>query len=339
MKKALLSLALLLFSIYTGIAQCTIENDIQDNYLTDAWTMVFREFASDPSNPDYNNLTIDPARTQPYLEQLSAVYEQVNTNVIVDSIFNKFNIHVNQRYPEDIAFGKITFEVLEGSVPWLDDFIDTGISGETVLDQLMLDYQFTITGIGIVEPPPFFVFTIESDIPYLNHFALLDDFAAVEGIENVRPGDASGFNYTGIPYLIDGQQVRASNIEAIPNGLRFTIHRESCGNTCPISKGWDVLISEDCSQITIEELEILSTREFDSSNINIYPNPIKNTLNIEASEISITTITIFSAIGSKVKFIPHNVSNVDVSDLPPGLYFVELVTSEGQKYIHKVLKN
>ncbi len=338
MKIQLVIVSILLMYSNLSFGQCTVDSFVEDNYLTDAWTMVFREFAEDPSNPDYNNLTIDPARTEPYLEQLSAVYSKAATNIIVDSIFNKFNIHASQAYREDIAFGKITFDVFEGSVPWLSDFIDTGISGNPVLDQLMSDYEFTITDVGIVEPPPVLVFTIESEIPYLNHFALLDDFSAIEGIGNVQPGLANGFNYTGIPYIIDDQQVKASNIERIANGLRFTIHKNRCGYYCPISKGWDVIISEDCSEIIVNELIILNNPEFLVTNFNIYPNPVNNTLTIEANNFSITTVTIFSASGKKVMSIQDNARTVDVSTLPSGLYFIEFVSSEGQKYIHKVLK-
>lgn len=337
MKIQLIIISILLLVSSVGFSQCTVDNFVQDNYLTDAWTMVFREFANDPTHPDYNVPILNAEKTIPYLEKISAVYNLVPTNLVADSIFNKFEIHVNQRHPDGIAFGKLYFEVGE-NVSWVQDFMDTGVSGVPELDQLMADYQFTITSTSIVDPPGNFSFQINSTIPYLNHYALLDNFLSVDGIESASPGQGEGFNYNGIPFQINGEEVVAANIVSNNEGLTFSLHVDFCGNTCEISKGWEVFISQDCSQVTIEELLILSNPDFTKPTFNIYPNPVNEKLTVEAKNISIRNITLYTAAGNMLKSSANFVETIDVSTLSAGLYFIEVVSSEGQKYIHKFLK-
>lgn len=337
MKKVLLPLFLLFSVSHTVLGQCSIDPDIQDNYLTDAWIMVFREFAENPSHPDYDIPILDAQKTIPYLEKLSAIYDRVDTNPVVDSLFNKFAIHASNNHPSDIAFGKIYLEIDE-KAPWVQDFIDTGVSGVTALDQLMSTYEFSISSVSIVDPPGTYSIEIDSDIMYLNHFALLDDFVAVQDILSAFPGQGDGTNYNGIPFLVNGEQVVAANIVVIDNVYRFSLHVNFCGTTCEISKGWDVLISKDCSQITIEALEILDVTEFGINTVSIYPNPVSTSLTIEADNISIKSVSVFSTSGRQVYNMRYTGETIDVSFLPSGLYFIECITSEGQKYNHKFLK-
>ncbi|MDX1463876.1 MAG: hypothetical protein R3359_12525, partial [Marinirhabdus sp.] len=102
----------------SGVAQCTIEPFIQDNYLTDAWTMVFREFADDPSHPDYDIPILDEQKTIPFLEKISAVYAVTDTNPVADSLFTEFAIHASSSVPLDIVFGELYLEVDENE-PWV----------------------------------------------------------------------------------------------------------------------------------------------------------------------------------------------------------------------------
>src|SRR5690606_5050112 len=71
--------------------------------------------------------------------------------------------------------------------------------------------------------------------------------------------------------------------------------------------------------------------------LNVYPNPSKNVFNIELKDFegSLNELALYSAAGNKVKDILTNVklqenvkSSLDVSDLPAGIYFLRLRTSE-----------
>ncbi len=72
---------------------------------------------------------------------------------------------------------------------------------------------------------------------------------------------------------------------------------------------------------------ILGITNFDLYNINIYPNPVQNTLNI-ITEFPIDLIKIYTLQGQLLNETKNN--QVDVSLLSSGLYFVS-VTIEGKK--------
>ena len=77
------------------------------------------------------------------------------------------------------------------------------------------------------------------------------------------------------------------------------------------------------------------------NNINLYPNPTSNILNIEnrTSEI-VSSIAIYSINGSLVRNIKNsqNIQSVDVSELQSGIYFVKVERNDqvlNYKFIKK----
>ena len=65
-----------------------------------------------------------------------------------------------------------------------------------------------------------------------------------------------------------------------------------------------------------------------SGAIAIYPNPVSNTLHIE-SEIQNGQVSIYDLTGRKVLQGEYQ-PNISVSHLNNGLYFIQIVTDEGQ---------
>ena len=74
---------------------------------------------------------------------------------------------------------------------------------------------------------------------------------------------------------------------------------------------------------------------FEISNLNesiyIYPNPARNTLNINLSDLSANQINIFDATGRLVREmrIVNNNNTIDISTFKRGLYYVQILTDEG----------
>jgi hypothetical protein len=64
-------------------------------------------------------------------------------------------------------------------------------------------------------------------------------------------------------------------------------------------------------------------------NISVYPNPVSNNLTIDYTGKA--TINIFNTQGQLIEtlFINNNLSNIDVSNLPCGVYMMELRTEKG----------
>lgn len=86
--------------------------------------------------------------------------------------------------------------------------------------------------------------------------------------------------------------------------------------------------------------QTLSTNEFSPPQIKLFPNPTNDWLTIEydASILS-SAITIYDISGGKVKQLSTDIKNqqhtVDVSDLTPGVYFVEINDNIGNSVYEK----
>ena len=334
MKKTILLIVLLISGV--SFSQCEVNSYIEQNYITDAWIMVFRNFVENPIHPDYNVPILDPVKTVPYLEKISAVYVLASINTTADSLFNKFDIHTNQYFPKIVSFGKLILYVPE-TTSWIFDFIDTGISGDPILDQLMQEYQFSITNVGIAEPPPIYDITIVSQIPYLNAYALIDDFNSIDGIDFIEPGfPDTPHNYTGIPFEIDNEEVRASNMLWNDNTLTFTLHTGICWTTCDVAKAWTAEILEDCSDVTIS---LLGTPESIINIVSVYPNPVSEILFLKNLNSESYSIKVYSMLGQVVRSIDFSSEEINVADLKVGIYFLEITTSEGNRQVQKFIKH
>ena len=77
----------------------------------------------------------------------------------------------------------------------------------------------------------------------------------------------------------------------------------------------------------------LGTQDFDFDRyFTVYPNPAKSVLNITTKEfINIGTVNVYNTLGQLVLAIPNaeKVSNVDVSNLKSGNYFLQIKTDKG----------
>jgi len=82
----------------------------------------------------------------------------------------------------------------------------------------------------------------------------------------------------------------------------------------------------------------LGTSEFDSKNIVMYPNPVKDVLTLTA-ETRINTISVYNFLGQEVLATAANYTEgtIDVSHLSPGTYFVKVTTEDAVKTL-KVVK-
>jgi GEVED domain/Secretion system C-terminal sorting domain/Cleaved Adhesin Domain len=82
----------------------------------------------------------------------------------------------------------------------------------------------------------------------------------------------------------------------------------------------------------------LSTVSLDDLNFSVYPNPVKDILNLSYNK-KISTVSVFNIIGQEIKSESINETNakLDLSNLPKGNYFVKICTDNLIKTI-KILK-
>lgn len=97
------------------------------------------------------------------------------------------------------------------------------------------------------------------------------------------------------------------------------------------------IVTEVCNTEFVTSL--LSVEDFEFNTISFYPNPVENNLTILNTTL-IETIEVTSLLGKNImtKEINSLQTEVNLSTLSKGVYFIKVKTSEGEKTI-KILKN
>lgn len=83
----------------------------------------------------------------------------------------------------------------------------------------------------------------------------------------------------------------------------------------------------------------LSNGSFDNANFTYYPNPVKNVLNLSYNQ-EISSVEVFNMVGQKVSSNNLNATlgQVDMSQLPNGVYLVKVATANNQSKTIRVIK-
>src|SRR5690606_30045155 len=83
----------------------------------------------------------------------------------------------------------------------------------------------------------------------------------------------------------------------------------------------------------------LSVDEFSQPQLTLYPNPVKYVLHIKSLDV-INTISVFDIHGKVVKTVSvlnSNSSEIDLSRLQNGMYFITIFSENGEKLTRKVV--
>lgn len=324
---------LLLFLIAMNVnlwAQCEISAFIEDTRTRDAKILALREILANPDDPDYYEGIIPQDRIDPYLQKLSAIYENPNNIPFIDSLFNEFNFHVNpsENYNYYTPYRSMYLEV-DKSADWYNNFRNTGISNVQELDSLINYYQFDIDpffGYGGT-----FIFELESQFDVINIRGIKDEFEAIEGVVFAEPIDEpSEYDYyTGIYYYIStdygGGSAELCDITVNGNVFTFTLYGGDCMAGCMYEVSWDVIVSEDCDQVT------LSADYLQKENpLQVYPNPATDFITLHPIPENLSEIYIYDINGRMIHSQKDDFSNIDISNLPSGLYFLKLFDDSGK---------
>jgi len=317
-----------------SIAQCNVNTFIQDNYAFDAKLLALRDILGDPADPDHFNPFIPEARFTPYLEKLSAIYENPNNEPEITALFDDFQIHVNQEYNFPIELKTIAFSV-DTNVSWVEDFKITGVSGVAALDQLISTYQFNLDNFWELGTCSCTVFFLKTDFEFLNLNAIIGDFNDISILnyaEIYMDNIDLRFNYTGIPYNINNEPVMVSDIVISDDIFTFSLYSGDCFAGCLYEISWQVEVSESC------EVTFLSVPENSISEVSLYPNPVSELLYFKNLPTGGHSITVYSMQGQLVKFSDFYSEKLNVAALTGGVYFIEVSTSEGFKEIIRFVK-
>lgn len=89
----------------------------------------------------------------------------------------------------------------------------------------------------------------------------------------------------------------------------------------------DVIVTATGS-VTISETS--AVRDLATSMVRVYPNPAVNVLNLETDGMVVNRMTIFDPAGNEViRYAGPDQTQIDVSRLDPGIYFLQVWADEG----------
>lgn len=84
--------------------------------------------------------------------------------------------------------------------------------------------------------------------------------------------------------------------------------------------------------------EVLAIEDVKTGSFQVYPNPVRDVLQLEiAQELNHTGVTIYNAFGSEMIKSSPEISSIDMSALPQGMYFIVIATDQGD-LVKKILK-
>jgi hypothetical protein len=89
--------------------------------------------------------------------------------------------------------------------------------------------------------------------------------------------------------------------------------------------------------LNIENASSASINDNDRPKIKLYPNPVVDVLQL-TSEISCNTLKIFDTTGKMVKQVYSNFNSIDLSELPKGVFLIEITLVDGTVLREKLMK-
>ena len=129
-----------------------------------------------------------------------------------------------------------------------------------------------------------------------------------------------------------------------PNG--FTSSNQSLGAL--VTGDYIYTIQDICGSLSdtvhVDFFTHLSERPL--SQMTVLPNPFSASLNIKLSATGMTEVRITDALGAPL-FSQHSGNGIEVvwngrtttgTEVPPGMYFVTVITADGQRYTQRVVK-
>lgn len=334
MVKKILILFLLVFN-YQVFSQCAeINSFIQDNYLIDAKVLALREIQNNIEDPDYDNPYVTQERYMPYLHKFSALYNTLATDENASKIFNELKIHANLEYNDAKIFPKEITLSVRPDVSWVDSFIETGISGNSVLDELIETYKLNI--VSNITRNNVVNITLKTEEELLNLKALEDDFQQISDIESafaLETNISERFNYTGDTYTISSPSSSANTevVDILVEGdeFKFMVYGGDCMAGCGLS--------ETIATYTIDtNCRILSNIKFNVFNFSFQPNPARDIVVLKTNR-DVSIIELYAITGKKVLTQKGNIKTLDVSNLNSGMYLVK-VTAKQETIIKKLVK-
>ena len=110
-----------------------------------------------------------------------------------------------------------------------------------------------------------------------------------------------------------------------------TADYQNASGWSPYASSANVTFSEQCTGVA----------ERDPETIALYPNPVGEVLSVESSSDNISRVELYDMFGKLVLSLSAEATSMDinVANLPAGLYLLQLTFPNGEQATRKVVKN
>jgi len=115
-----------------------------------------------------------------------------------------------------------------------------------------------------------------------------------------------------------------TNVRAIDNTGEEIVITGSDNNVVVTGSDNAVVVSLGDTSTAVENLDL-------SQNINIFPNPTSNTINMTINDLQAQTVTLYNTVGQRVYALQIAAADtqIDVRHLPSGVYLLSVQTEKG----------
>jgi hypothetical protein len=170
--------------------------------------------------------------------------------------------------------------------------------------------------------------------PFYNTEEFIVSYIVVYNVETINTG---GFSRKVVSFF-DNLEAEGNFVEGV--GSDFGLFRFWCTEGIGVTNHLDCYLNE---QQPIYGSCVVDIQELAQVKINLYPNPTSGNTHINWDKaIQVESISIVNLSGSRVYHRDNlakssSAINIDVHDFSPGMYFVELITGEGERASKKLI--
>ena len=317
-------------------SNCNGPDLLKQSYSFDIGTMAV-EYLYNIKSADTQFIVAPQRYIDTIFAGLSAIYN-LGPGLEADSLFKYYCIHIHRS-----RYANRNIEMyIDKSVPWTKAWVNLNIvTGNPALDSFTSRYGFNVSYFNPSGGSGGYVMLTTNQ--GLNIHRLIDTFRTFEGIYHPMDAGALGSG-NGIGYYRDWA-----------NHYSFKLGWNDCPSGCQAYKFWNYTVTDDCLVIldSVREygtyntywptppncnlfpLSMLETKT--DPTINIYPNPVKNILQIKAAGDN--TYVLYDILGRLLKteqFIAN--ASLELSAYAAGVYYIEVRNSNGTSFKKKIIK-
>ncbi len=304
-------------------SSCNAPDSIKRMYQDDADRMALR-YIMDKGTTWKDSATIEPARSQQYMDALMAVYNATALPAR-DTVVEMGKVHTQVT---EFALNEMNVHA-DSNLTWMKAFRDHKlITGDSTVDFFLkdftLDSSWAYFGISSINGIASLDFRQSHNL-----FALGNTLETLPGVDAASPQIYISSD--------DGGDIRDS---IYPEFIELTYRYGwiDCIIDCWYERFWVFRVHPDCSVEYVRSYgdkmptNYFSITEHGQKVVSVYPNPFINRIHIENLDRGNYTYEMYNAVGKKVQSgkVDENGEISTSPNLPYGHYYLTLHTESGQ---------